>query len=201
MQEEVFSGLLGGSLPYELELVEVEGKGRGVRVKEKVPKGAYVCEYEGEVYPRKEHAEREREKDCNKESEQPRLESKRVKRKRWKHRGSLMHKRRRLERQQTLSAFRKASKLSRKKASSAKSVSSAVRGRLRHRQTLSSFRKGEGMHSYSGMYIQRIENPSGLAVLHNKDQLFVCCSFVKEGSLWHQEYKSRKAAESQGPGR
>jgi hypothetical protein len=137
----------------------------------------------------------------NPESEQPRLGSKSVKRKRWKHRGSLMHKRRRLERQQTLSAFRKASKLSRKKASSAKSVSSAVRGRLRHRQTLSSFRKGEGMHSYSGMYIQRIENPSGLAVLHNKDQLFVCCSFVKEGSLWHQEYKSRKAAESQGPGR
>jgi SET domain-containing protein len=61
MQEEVFSGLLGGSLPYELELVEVEGKGRGVRVKEKVPKGAYVCEYEGEVYPRKERAARERE--------------------------------------------------------------------------------------------------------------------------------------------
>jgi hypothetical protein len=77
----------------------------------------------------------------NPESEQPRLGSKSVKRKRWKHRGSLMHKRRRLERQQTLSAFRKASKLSRKKASSAKSVSSAVRGRLRHRQTLSSFRK------------------------------------------------------------
>ena len=41
-------------------MVEVEGKGRGVRVKEKVPKGAYVCEYEGEVYPRKECAARER---------------------------------------------------------------------------------------------------------------------------------------------
>ena len=34
-------------------------------MKEKVPKGAYVCEYEGEVYPRREHAAREREYAAN----------------------------------------------------------------------------------------------------------------------------------------
>ena len=52
-------------MPYELQLFEIEGKGRGVRVKEKVPKGAYVREYEGEVYPRKERAAREREYAAN----------------------------------------------------------------------------------------------------------------------------------------
>ena len=59
--EEVFSGLLRDTTPYELEVVEVAGKGRGVRVKEKVSAGAYVCEYEGEIYPRKERPAREAE--------------------------------------------------------------------------------------------------------------------------------------------
>ena len=44
-QEEIFHGLLSGTLPYDLEVFEVEGKGRGVRVRENrgVRHGLYLA--------------------------------------------------------------------------------------------------------------------------------------------------------------
>ena len=56
-QETVIAGLLGQPPHFQLDVVVFEGKGRGVVVREGVPKGAYVCEYPATLtYPRKERA-------------------------------------------------------------------------------------------------------------------------------------------------
>ena len=61
-QETVIAGLLGDTTPYLLEVVEMQEKGRGVRVMEEVPVGSYVREYEADrVYPRKHRASQEEE--------------------------------------------------------------------------------------------------------------------------------------------
>ena len=61
-EEVVIAGLLHETPNYLVEVVNVEGKGRGVVVKERVPMGAYVCEYEATTtYRRKERADHEAE--------------------------------------------------------------------------------------------------------------------------------------------
>ena len=61
-EEVVIAGLLHETPNYLVEVVNVEGKGRGVVVKERVPMGAYVCEYEATTtYRRKERANDEAE--------------------------------------------------------------------------------------------------------------------------------------------
>ena len=52
---------MGETPHYLLEVVEVEAKGRGVIVLEKVPMAAFVCEYEGVTYPRRDRAAHEAE--------------------------------------------------------------------------------------------------------------------------------------------
>ena len=54
-QEIVLAGLLGGVCPFNLEIRDFAGKGRGVVVLDSVPKGAYVLKYEySAVYGRRE---------------------------------------------------------------------------------------------------------------------------------------------------
>lgn len=49
------AGLLGGVCPFNLEIRDFAGKGRGVVVLDSVPKGAYVLKYEySAVYGRRE---------------------------------------------------------------------------------------------------------------------------------------------------
>ena len=53
----MIAGLLGKGAPLRFEIREFPGKGRGV-VLDAFEEGAYLVEYEAEVYPRKEMAAR-----------------------------------------------------------------------------------------------------------------------------------------------
>ena len=55
------SGLLGISTPPNFRIEVIEGKGRGLILQEAVTKGAFVVEYEADVYPRREWPAREEE--------------------------------------------------------------------------------------------------------------------------------------------
>lgn len=55
------SGILGLTRSPRYEITSVKGRGRGIFVCEEVKKGSYVLEYEADVYPRRQRAERERE--------------------------------------------------------------------------------------------------------------------------------------------
>lgn len=60
------AGLLGGVCPFNLEIRDFAGKGRGVVVLDSVPKGAYVLEYEySAVYGQRERARHEEEYEKN----------------------------------------------------------------------------------------------------------------------------------------
>ena len=51
----VVSGLLGETPPYLLDVVHMKEKGRGVVVRERVPKGSFVCEYEATTTYQRKH--------------------------------------------------------------------------------------------------------------------------------------------------
>ena len=60
-QEIVIGGLLGITTAPCFSVEDIEGKGRGLVVREEVTAGSYVLEYEAEVYPRKERRSHKRE--------------------------------------------------------------------------------------------------------------------------------------------
>lgn len=64
-QEIVIAGLLEKTTRPKFEIRTFPGKGRGLVILENVPRGAYVIEYRGDVYPRKERASHEREYEAN----------------------------------------------------------------------------------------------------------------------------------------